>query len=158
MKQVFEQYASAVITGMVSVILLIVIGKNIYGHGIGISQVLGMILQDSIGEKSMVENMAMELYLQGTTFELKEKNVYIAADQEVLISDYFEARDSNGKIVPTYLGKVWNQNWEPIELRISTDGRIVCISKAGVYWMQIFTVDKNEKQHSWIVKVLVNER
>ena len=84
MKQVFEQYASAVITGMVSVILLIVIGKNIYGHGIGISQVLGMILQDSIGEKSMVENMAMELYLQGTTFELKEKNVYIAADHLLL--------------------------------------------------------------------------
>ena len=158
MKQVIEQYASAVLTGMLAVVLLMVIGKNIYGKDMGISQVLGLVLQDSIGEKTIVENDAMETYVQGTVFLLKEKNVYITVDQEISISDCFEARNSYGELVPIYLGEIWNQNWEAIDAEKSSDNRKLCISKAGAYWLQIYTVDKNKKQHIWLVRVLVNER
>ena len=158
MKQVLEQYASAVITAMLAILLLMVIGKNIYGQDIGISQVLGMVLNDSVGEKAIIENNAMERYVQGTGFVLKEKNVYLVVDQETSISDCFEVRNSRGLRASLYLDKVWNQNWEIVDVRKSMDGRKICISKAGVYWLQIFTIDKNNKQHSWVVSVLVNER
>lgn len=158
MKQVIEQYASAVLTGMLAVVLLMVIGKNIYGPDMGISHVLGLVLQDSIGEKAIVENDAMETHVQGTSFVLKEKNVYISVDQEIFISDCFEARNTYEETVPLYLGEVWNHNWETVNVEKSSDGRKLCISKAGVYWLQIYTLDKNKKQHIWVVKVLVNER
>ena len=158
MKQVFEQYASAVIAGMLALILLVMIGKNIYGQDVGISQVLGLVLEHSVGEKAIVENYAMEMYLEGTVFGINSKNVYMTVDEEIAVSDCFEVRNSYGQRVPVYLGEVWNHNWEVVEVKKTSDGSNVCISKAGVYWLQIFTVDKNKKQHSWMVKVLVNER
>lgn len=158
MKQVIEQYASAVIAGMLAVILLMVIGKNIYGKDVGISQVLGFVLQDSIGEKSIVENPAMEEYLQGTGFVLEEKNIYITADREISVSECFEARNSYGEMVPLYLNEAWDQNGVSVDVAKSADGSKLCIAKAGAYWLRIYAIDKNNKPHHWMVKVLVNER
>ena len=158
MKQVLEQYASAVIAGILAIILLVVIVRGIYGNGIGISRVLGSVLQDSIGVTAIVESKAMEDYVQGTSIILQAKTVYMTVGQEMFISDFFEAKNSFGEILPIFFQEAWNLSWENINVETALGGRKIRFLKEGAYRMQIFTTDKNGKEHSWIVKVLVNER
>ena len=62
MKQVIEQYASSMIATVLAVMLLGIIGHGVYEQKMGIGQVLGRILQDSIEETSIVENGVLEAF------------------------------------------------------------------------------------------------
>lgn len=158
MKQMLEQYASAVIAVFLTGILFMIVVHSVYGNNLGISQVLGFILQDSIGEIAIVENGIMEDYVRGTAIELKEKNVYLTVGKESLISDYFEAKNSAGEIFPLWCEVVWNHDRRILDVEKIDQGKKICFDKEGAYWIQLATMDKNDNRHSWIVKVLVNER
>ena len=158
MKQLLEQYASAVIAAMLALVLFLVIGRNVYGEGQGISQVLGKVLQYSIGEKAITDNNVLEELINKGILDIEVQNIYIPINEESLLSDYFSVKDINGNETNVYLKQAWNEAWEEVEVGVSTDKRCICISQAGVYWMQIFALDGNAKEHSWIVKLLVNER
>lgn len=158
MKQLLEQYASAVIAGMLALMLIPMIGRNVYGDGQGISQVLGAVLQYSIGEKNIIENNVLETYISESILDIEVQNVYLTIHQETLLSDCFLIKDKDGKVRNVYLKQAWNEAGEEVEAGVSTDRQSICISDSGVYWMQIFALDGNEKEHRWIVKLLVNER
>lgn len=158
MKQLLEQYASAVIAAMLALVLFLVIGRNVYGEGQGISQVLGKVLQYSIGEKAITDNNVLEELINKGILDIEVQNIYVPINEESLLSDYFCVKDINGNETNVYLKQAWNEAWEEVEVGVSADKRCICISQAGVYWMQIFALDGNAKEHSWIVKLLVNER
>lgn len=158
MKQLLEQYASAVIATMLALVLFLVIGRNVYGEGQGISQVLGKVLQYSIGEKAITDNNVLEELINKGILDIEVQNIYVPINEESLLSDYFCVKDINGNETNVYLKQAWNEAWEEVEVGVSADKRCICISQAGVYWMQIFALDGNAKEHSWIVKLLVNER
>ena len=158
MKQLLEQYASAVIAAMLALVLFLVIGRNVYGEGQGISQVLGEVLQYSIGEKSIIENNVLEEFINKGILDIEVQNVYVPANEETLLSDCFCVSDTKGNVQNVYLKQAWNEAWEEVDVGVSADRRCICISHTGVYWLQIFVLDGNAKEHSWIVKLLVNER
>lgn len=158
MKQLLEQYASAVIAAMLALVLFLVIGRNVYGEGQGISQVLGKVLQYSIGEKAIIDNNVLEELINKGILDIEVQNIYVPINEESLLSDYFCVKDINGNETNVYLKHAWNEAGEEVEVGVSADKRCICISQAGVYWMQIFALDGNAKEHSWIVKLLVNER
>ena len=158
MKQVMEQYAAVVIAGFLTIILFTIIVQGIYGQNMGISKIFGLILQDSIGEKAIIENGALEAYILGTAIVLKEKNVYAVTNQEICIEDCYEAKNSYGDNIPLFFEAAWNQKWEAIEVDSFEEGRKISIAEEGAYWIQVYTMDKNKKKHSWMVSMLVNER
>ena len=158
MKQLLEQYASAVIAGALALLLFLVIGRNIYGENQGISQVLGYILQDSVGEKSIIENDVLEEYLNNGILDIEVQNVYLEENKKILLSDCFCVKDRSGNVQDIYLKQAWNEAWEEVEVGVSADQKSICVPHAGVYWMQILALDGNGKEHSWIAKLLVNER
>lgn len=158
MKQILEQYASAVIAGMLGLVLFIIINQGGYGNGFGISKVLGVILQDSISGKSIVEKDQIQNHFKENFVDMEVKNVYVTVNQEITGSDCFTAKNREGNILPVYWKNVWDMNWEPVNAKILVDKDHICFPKAGVYWVQFFVLDKNEKEHSWVGKLLVNER
>ena len=158
MRQVLEQYASAVIAGMLGLVLFIIINQGGYGNEFGISKVLGVILQDSISGKSIAENDQIQDHFKENSFDMKVKNAYVTVNQEIAGSDCYTAKNREGDILPIYWESVWDANWKPADVEISEDKSCICFSKAGVYWVQFFVLDKNEKAHSWVGKLLVNER
>lgn len=158
MKQVIEQYASAIIASVIGVTLLVVVGQSIYGNGVGIQQVLSLILYDSIDEKAIVENGVIEEYMQDTSMNLEVKNVYMSVDKDAVLSEYYEATVRGEELGQIFFEDAWNMKWEKINVNISADRSRICFLEPGIYWMEIYALDKNEKKHSWVVKVLVNER
>ena len=158
MRQVIEQYASAIIASGIGILIIFLIGQNIYDQGIGINQVLGLILQDSIEEPSIVENGVMEAYVKESEMNIKEKNVYMLTNQEVKLSDCFEVTTQDGVLSSVYVQEVWNPEWKKMDAKLSADRTKICFLEKGIYWLQIYAMDKYEKKHNWIVKVLVNER
>lgn len=158
MKQLLEQYVAAVIAGILALLLLFMIRQNIYGQGIGISQVLGLIVQDSIHAQSIVENQDLENYMKDAVLEMEVKQCYVTVNQEIAGSDCFLVKNQENVYQPVYWQAAWNCAWEPEEVSIASDGRKILFSQPGVYWVQIFSIDNNEKVHSWVAKLLVNER
>ena len=74
------------------------------------------------------------------------------------LADCFEVTTHDGGLSQVYVQEAWNQEWETVEIKLSLDRTKVSFSDTGTYWLQIYAIDKNQKKHSWIVKVLVNER
>lgn len=158
MKQLLEQYAAAVIAGILALLLLLIIRQNIYGQGMGISQVLGLIVQNSVCEKSIIENHALEDYVKDTALMMEIKQVYVIANQDTEGKTCFCVKNISGEFLPVYWKRVWNSQWQAEYVTISPDGSCIRFSKPGIYWVEVFSVDKNEIAHSWVAKVLVNER
>ena len=146
MKQILEQYASGAIAILIALTLLWVIDY---------AEVLGAIVQDSIGEKAIVENEVFEGYLKESILDMQVKNVYVTALEETLMSDCVEVKNRQGQIMPVVFKKVWNTDGEELHIE---GGTSFCIPSAGVYWFEISSTDGNQMEHSWIVKLLVNER
>ena len=158
MKQVIEQYASGVIATVIALVIFLIIGQGIYKQNMGIEQVLGLVLKDSIGEKSIVENGVFEDYVKETTMDIERKTEYLIANKETLAENCFCIKNGNGEIQSSYWKRAWNLDGKDVDVKISQDRSKICFSKIGVYWVEIFAVDRYENEHSWIVKVLVNER
>lgn len=158
MKQVFEQYASAVIAVLLSSTLLAVIWGGAFFQGKGIPQVLGQILTYSVGEKSIAENNVFEEYMSGIAPIIVEKNIYIKANQRILLSDCFEAKSKQGTVLPIFLKRAWNRNGEEVSVDVSEDKTAICVSETGICWVQVYAIDENGKESSKIVRLLVNER
>jgi hypothetical protein len=158
MKQVFEQYASAVIAVFLSLTIFTVIGMGTFLQGKGISQVLGQVLGYSVGESPIVENQAFKEYMSGATPTIREKNVYLTKNKHAFLSDCFEAKSSNGAVLPVFFERLWSEDGRELDIKMFTNGTSICISEPGVYWVQVYAVDKNQKRCSVISKLLVNER
>lgn len=158
MRQVIEQYASAIIASGIGMMLLFMIGQNIYNDGYGINQVLGLILQDSIEEISIIENGVLEAFSKEAGMNIKVKNVYFLQNQEKNLLDCFEVTANDGMLSTVYFQEAWKLDWEKLEVKLSTDRTKISFEDIGTYWLQIYAMDKNGKKHSWIAKVLVNER
>lgn len=158
MKQIVEQYAAAIIACTLAIALWTVLNHGIFENGWSFSKVLDVIIQDSIGEKAIAENDILEEYFGGTALEIQVKNVYLAANQEVSLQDYVTVKNRQNELVPVFLKRGWNSKWESIELGIPNDASRLSISETGVYWVQIYAKDENQKDHDWIIKLLVNER
>ena len=159
MKQVFEQYASAMIAAFLALILLTFIWSGSYFQQNGIPQVLGQMLTYSIGERGILEHSAFWEYRKGAAPTItKREDVLVVANQRIRLSDCFEARSYQGEALSVFLKNAWTENGEETDLGISSDGTSIYVSEAGVYWVQLYTVDENRKESSIITKLLVNER
>ena len=158
MKQVFEQYASTVIAVFLSLTIFSVIGMGTFLQGQGISQVLGQVLGYSVGESPIVQNQAFKEYMGGVAPTIREKSVYLAENKHIFLSDCFEATSGNGAVLPVFFSKLWNVDGTEFDLKVSADKTSFYAPKAGVYWVQVYAVDKNYKRCSVISKLLINER
>lgn len=158
MKQILEQYAAGIIASMLAMILLGVINHGNYGYGVGISQILELVVQDSVSAEPIAENGVLEDYLSDTAMDLEVKSVYVIANQQTSGEECFTVKNARGETFCVLWKKAWNLQWEEVDVGILADGSSICFSDAGCYWVQIYTLDKNAKEHSWIVKLLVNER
>ena len=158
MKQVFEQYASTVIAVFLSLTIFTVIGMGTFLQGQGISQVLGQMFGYSVGESPIVEKQAFKKYMTKATPTIRGKNVYLAKNKHIDLSDCFEAKASNGAVLPVFFERLWSEDGRELDLKMFTNGTSICISEPGVYWVQVYVVDKNHKRCSVLSKLLVNER
>ena len=158
MKQVLEQYGAALIAVLVALMLFRTIGGSGFFKGKGISEVLGMMVQYSIGDKSMVDQGALEELAQHSILEIEEKNVYFTVSQSRNISECFVAKNKQGQELSLCVKQVWDRNWVEVNTMNWKSGQDIQFSETGIFWMEICAQDANQKEHSWIVKVLVNER
>lgn len=158
MKQVFEQYASAIIAVLLASLLFTVMWSGAFFQGKGIPQVLGQILEYSIGEQFITENGTFEEYMNEAAPAIIECNAYVVANQPVLLSDCYEAKSYQGTVLPVFLKRIWDTDGTEVDVGVSEDRETICMSEAGIYWVQVYTIDENGKQSSKIAKLLVNER
>ena len=158
MKQVFEQYASAVIAVFLSLFLIAILWKNAFFQGKEFSEVLGQVLDYSIGTHSIVENDAFEEQMNVAAPTIREKNVYVAENKNIFLSDCFEAKSKDGAVLQVVFDKLWKLDGTELEVEVSSDKTSICVPKAGVYWIQVSATAENKKSCSVISKLLVNER
>lgn len=159
MKQVFELYGSSVIAGMLATtIFFILFNGNFFGER-GLGGVLGYVLEYSIGGNNAGVSAVFQKYMSDAapTIEKKENHV-VCVNEQILFSEYFEAKSSKGEHLPVYLHRVWKLDGEEIDLGKTSDRTSICFSEAGVYWLQLCATDSNQKETSVVVKLLVNER
>lgn len=155
MKQVFIEYAGAVIAllGMLSFLLIF------HHFFVGKDGVLGQMLVYSIGEKSIAEHEAFDAYKKDMPPTIAEKDGYVVvANQSVRLTDCFEAKSNKGDDLPVYLKCVWDMDGNETNIGVSEDKRSICVPEAGIYWIHIYAINENGRESSQMVKLLVNER
>lgn len=159
MKKVFEQYGSSLIAVLLaSTILAVLLRGNVFGDNRFV-QLLGQMLNYSIGENREYESGAFQDYMSGTSPKITQReNCLVRENERVLLADLFEARSQEGGHLPVYLKKAWRLSGEETDLGLSTDGTSICVADAGVYWVQLYAIDEHQKETSVMVKLLVNER
>ena len=158
MKQVLEQYASAIIATWIALILITVLINGSFFQGKGIAQILGQVVEYSIGEKTVLENEAFENYMSYIPPTIREKDVYIVKGQSVCLSDCFEAKSNQGELLPVYVKKIWDETGREVNAQLSVDTSQINISRTGSYWLHIYAEDKNNRVCERVVRLLVNER
>lgn len=150
MKQVFEQYASVIISMLIAVFVLAVITEGDFGSRNGI--------ESSIDNYVRNENKAYDTYMSSAAPSIQLKNYYLVENKKVLLSDCFQAQSNNGDSLTVYLKGAWSLAGEETDLGLSTDGTSICVPEAGVYWVQVYAVDDDKKETCVQMKLLVNER
>lgn len=156
MKQVIEQYATTIIAAWIGlVVITVVMGTN---SANGIPQLLGSVLESSIDDTSIWKNEAFKQYMVMLPPTINEKKVYLVAGESILLSDYFEAKSSNGNLLPVYVKEIWDESGVELTAKESEDATRICLERSGCYWLQIYTWDENRKMCERMVRVLVNER
>ena len=147
MKQVIEQYASAIIAVFVAVILFSILNKNMF--------VLGNIMEYSLAETAYCGNQAFDIYMEkgGPVIQLKEK-IELGVNQKEKLTHYFKATDMNGKELPVYVNEIRDASGDLVVLSCLNE---LCFSQAGVYWLEVYTIDENQKETSLFTNILVNE-
>lgn len=158
MKQVFEQYGSAVVAVLVAtMIYLLLLQENVL-QGKGFSQVLGEVLEFSL-EAEHFQSDAFKEYMSEAPPQIsKREDVWIRCKERVQLTDLFVAKSSRGETLAIYLQQAWTRYGEQVDLGVAEDRTSICVEEAGVYWVQLFTIDDNGKETSVITKLLVNER
>lgn len=155
MKQVFLEYAGAVIA-LLGAFSFLLVFHHFFVGGDG---VLGQMLVYSIGEKSIAEHEAFDTYKKDISPNIVEKEeLDIVANQSVFLTDCFEAKSSKGDHLQVYLKCAWDLDGNETNIGVSEDKRSICVPEPGVYWIQIYAIDENGKESSKITKILVNER
>ena len=156
MKLVIEQYASAIIATWIGlVVITVIMGTNSTN---GIPQLLGQVLVYSIDDTSIRENEAFKQYMTTLPPTINEKKVYLVAGESILLSDYFEAKSSNGNLLPVYVKEIWDERGVELTAKVSEDATRICLERSGCYWLHIYACDENRKKCERMVRVLVNER
>lgn len=159
MKQVFEQYGSSVIAAILASAILFLLFYGSFSEGHSFGSVLGYVLDSSIGEKGMTISEIFQDYMSDAapTIVKKEHDI-LCVNEQILLSNCFEAKSSKGEVLPVYLQKVWKSDGEEIELGHATERTSICFSETGVYWLQLGAIDSNQKETSVVVKLFINER
>lgn len=158
MKQVFEQYASAIISVlMASTILFLIIGGS-FGQRQGLGQVLGQVLGYSVKESNISENEAFDEYMEEDAPTITQQRNFIIQNERTPLADCFKAVSCKNESLSVYLRKAWTLGGEETDLGISADGTSICASEPGVYWVQVYARNSNQKETCVLVKLLVNER
>lgn len=158
MKQVFEQYASAIISVLMATTVLAVIVGGSFGSSQGLGQVLGQVLGYSIEAYSIGENSEYDAYMSSAAPSIQSKNYYLVENKRVPLTDCFQAQSNDGESIPVYVKKAWSLDGEETDLGLSADGTSICVSEAGVYWVQVYALGDNQKETCVQMKLLVNER
>lgn len=158
MKQIFEQYGSAVIATLLALTIYTVLLQENLVQGKGFPQLLGEVLRYSV-EVEHVQSDAFAQYMQAGVPQIsKREDVWIRCRERVRLDTLFEAKSSQGERIPIYLQHAWTVSGEEVDLDVSEDGTSICVKEAGVYWVKLYAVDDNKKETSVITKLLVNER
>lgn len=158
MKQVFEQYASAVVSViMASTILFLILGGS-FGQSQGLGQVLGQVLGASVRENNISENEAFDVYMEADAPTIIQRENYIIQNERTPLADCFKAVSYENESLSVNLRKAWTLGGEETDLGISVDGTSICVPESGVYWVQVYAQDRNQKETCVLVKLLVNER
>lgn len=159
MKRVFEEYGSAVIAVLIaSTIFAVLLGGNVL-KGRNLPQLLGEVLTDSVGENGIYENSAFQDYFNAVPPKITQReDILVRENERILLADVYEARSQEGSRLPVYLQKAWRLSGEEIDLGLSSDGTSICVSDAGVYWLELYAVDDKQRETTVMVKLLVNER
>ena len=155
MKQVVMEYAGAVIAvlGAISFFLLF------HQFFVGQNGVLGQMLVYSIGNYSLAENKAFDVYKENEMIHFTDQTEgNPVVNQKILLSDHCEAKDENGDVLPVYIKRAWDIDGKEVSFRIWEDGQIISFSSAGIYRVEVYTIDKSGKEISKIFQLFVNER
>lgn len=155
MKQVILEYGGAVIAILGAISFFLIFNRFF----IGSEGVLGQMLSYSIGEKSLSDNKEFDVYQEKRCPQIVQKEeALIVVNQNVALLEFLEAKDTNGNALPVFISRAWEENGERISLGASEDGASICVSKAGVYRLEVYAVDNNGKKISQILNLLVNAR
>lgn len=159
MKQVFEQYASALIASLLATILFSFVFSGTHFGEYGITEVLSKMVNYSVNSQSVEENKAFTQFMRESSPVITSKEgKLVIADHEINLSDYYEARSFLGELLPVTCVQVWNLEGRVADVLVSDDRTTLCIPTHGVYWIEISAMDKNGKKTNKIAKFLVNER
>ena len=158
MKQVMEQYASAVVAVLIATAIIAIIIGGSLGAEQALGPALGQVLGHSVSGKNFSQNPEFDSYMSTAAPSISCKTTYVVANQKTLLADCWQAYSYNGKSLPVYLRKAWSESGAETDLGLSPDGTSICVPKPGVYWLQVYAVDEKQKETCIQMKLLVNER
>ena len=148
MKQVIEQYTSSIIAVIVTFFFL----TNQF------ESVLGAFVENSLTQTAICGNKAFDSYMN-----LREPEVYLRetyelkANQTISLQKCFGATDFLGEELPVYLVAIEDMSGEVIDVPKTQKKEEIHFPRGGIYQVQVYAIDKNQKEANITVKLLVNE-
>ena len=158
MKQVIEQYASAVITSLVVLVFLRILFGGVGESGFHVTSLLGEVLKYSMAQSSFQENQAFDEYMNYGVPEIYVKEeIYLRVNQSIPLSHCIEAHDAFGEALEINIREMKNAYGNQLDVEQINETKQLCFSLPGVYWLHAYAVDENQKETNVMVKLLVNE-
>ena len=158
MKQVFEQYGGAVVAVLLATVIYVFFLQENILQGKTIPQLLGEVLSYSVEEEDVRSDAFAKYMQEGAPRICRREGVWMRCNERVELTDLFEAQSARGLDLPIYLQQAWTLSGETIDLGASEDRTSICISQAGVYWLQLYAVDEKGNETRVMLKLPVNKR
>ncbi len=155
MKQVMEQYTSAIVAVLVASVILLFLG----GSGNVLSEAMQTLLMGDGYENCGVQTgQAFDAYKSVVYPQIHTKNKYaLRAEQKANINDIYYALTGDEVWSPLLVEGCWGESGKEFAIVIDEEGYFT-INEPGIYWMKLCAEGINDRDRLVLTCLFVNER
>lgn len=155
MKQIFGQYATSIIALIVaSALFTIFFNENVHGK-YHVGTVLGTMMKHSLAQTPFSSREAFDDYMESKAPEIYMKeNIIFYTNQKMNLAQCFYAWNAQGNEIPVFLKNIKNEYGEFEQIEFAD---FLYFHQTGIYWIEVYAIDENQKETSVIAKIYVNE-
>lgn len=158
MKQILEQYGTALIGLTVAMfVLTAIMGGGAFGQG-SVVKKIGELLNTGLAQKSIFVETdgAFDDYKKVglPDIEVTDASVFVAG-RWIRVMQAFQALDENGTAIALSVVGGWKDSNESIKVQGLGTSQVL-FPEAGIYWVEVEARDAKGHQRNILTKVCVN--
>lgn len=161
MKKMLEQYAGAVIAAVVALGIFGILYGRSFGNGFIFSDYLGAMIKAAVFTESVSvrTGSAFDVYMNRTVPVFGIPNCMDLQNGETTsVSSVLQAVDAQGGILDICVQNSWDENFNQTNALEVWDQTNLSFYSSGVFWIELYTADRNGYSRHAVVQMFANER